>query len=212
MSPVACGRCVKKWIERTCCIYITTNFVLELMKVGAHAVAWLGSNWRVLKMKILDYPANWTICKNISHDQITFSPTQSISIYLHKVFSSQPDQNDGCPSGQPNWNSGCPGENSCQWRMGSIVELQAVCSETVTNCRHNLLPEHFFVTHPQGGTSFTYLHYNVVLLVNGTLFCECFICFNTCSISVSDICDIPENIKFCKSLQVADFSSNPLSR
>ena len=29
---------------------------------------------------------------------------------------------------------------------------------------------------------------------------------------VSDIMDIPENIKFCKSLQTVDFSSNPLSR
>jgi len=29
---------------------------------------------------------------------------------------------------------------------------------------------------------------------------------------LSDIEDIPENIKYCKNLQVADFSSNPLQR
>jgi Leucine-rich repeat (LRR) protein len=27
-----------------------------------------------------------------------------------------------------------------------------------------------------------------------------------------DICDIPENIKFCKALITVDFSGNPLSR
>jgi len=29
---------------------------------------------------------------------------------------------------------------------------------------------------------------------------------------ISDIEDIPENIKYCKNLQVADFSCNPLQR
>lgn len=32
------------------------------------------------------------------------------------------------------------------------------------------------------------------------------------SASVSEICEIPESIRFCKNLQVVDFSSNPLSR
>jgi Leucine-rich repeat (LRR) protein len=31
-------------------------------------------------------------------------------------------------------------------------------------------------------------------------------------ISRLDICDIPENIKFCKALVTVDFSGNPLSR
>lgn len=29
---------------------------------------------------------------------------------------------------------------------------------------------------------------------------------------VAEICEIPESIRFCKNLQVVDFSSNPLSR
>lgn len=30
--------------------------------------------------------------------------------------------------------------------------------------------------------------------------------------SLSDISEIPENIKFCQALEIADFSGNPLSR
>lgn len=32
------------------------------------------------------------------------------------------------------------------------------------------------------------------------------------SLSLSDISEIPENIKFCQALEIADFSGNPLSR
>lgn len=31
-------------------------------------------------------------------------------------------------------------------------------------------------------------------------------------LSISDISEIPENIKFCQALEIADFSGNPLSR
>lgn len=32
------------------------------------------------------------------------------------------------------------------------------------------------------------------------------------SLSVSDISEIPENIKLCQALEIADFSGNPLTR
>jgi len=38
------------------------------------------------------------------------------------------------------------------------------------------------------------------------------VCYDTCLLFVTDIPDIPENIKNLRSLQVADFSSNPIPR